>query len=102
MPHMRGFVWPRRSSSPRSCSTVREAHIRALGGRFRDVPQPRLVGARDWTGAHSLERELTQWQNLNMRHGETTRLVGVAAARAISAIEWSKHKRAPKRPFVIV
>jgi hypothetical protein len=44
-----------------------------------------LVGARDWTHAHALENELMRRQNLATRHGETTRLVGLVACRAVIA-----------------
>lgn len=44
-----------------------------------------LVGAQDWKGAHTLESELVQRQTLATRHGETTRLVGLPACRAIIA-----------------
>ncbi len=52
-----------------------------------------LVGARDWTGAHALENELMRRHNLATRHGETTRLVGLAACRAIMAFGRGDYSR---------
>lgn len=52
-----------------------------------------LVGERDWTRAHALESELTQRQNLATRHGETTRLVGLPACRAIIAFGRGEYAR---------
>lgn len=44
-----------------------------------------LVGARDWGRAQHLESELNQRQHFATRHGETTRLIGLPACRAIIA-----------------
>ena len=44
-----------------------------------------FVGARDWTLARRLERELAQRQSQRTRHAETTRRVGLPACRALIA-----------------
>ena len=44
-----------------------------------------FVGARDWTRAHGLERLLSRSRLMPTRHGETTRLVGLPACRALIA-----------------
>lgn len=44
-----------------------------------------LVGARDWARAEDLHSELMRRQGLATRHGETTRLIGLPACRAIIA-----------------
>jgi hypothetical protein len=44
-----------------------------------------FVGARDWNLARRLERELAQLQSHPTRHGDTTRLIGLPACRALIA-----------------
>jgi tetratricopeptide (TPR) repeat protein len=44
-----------------------------------------LVGARDWARADALQNALMQRQDLPTRYGETTRLIGLPACRAIIA-----------------
>jgi tetratricopeptide (TPR) repeat protein len=44
-----------------------------------------LVGARDWARAEDLQSELMRRQGMATRHGETTRLIGLPACRAIVA-----------------
>ncbi|MCC6194407.1 MAG: tetratricopeptide repeat protein [Burkholderiales bacterium] len=44
-----------------------------------------FVGARDWRNAQRLERSLTVAQAQRTRHGATTRLIGLAACRALVA-----------------
>jgi tetratricopeptide (TPR) repeat protein len=44
-----------------------------------------LVGARDWARAEDLQSELMRRQGMATRHGETTRLIGLPACRAIIA-----------------
>jgi hypothetical protein len=55
-----------------------------------------LVGAQDWKGAHTLERELVLRQHLITRHGETTRLVGLPACQAILAFGRGDYARCVK------
>lgn len=50
-----------------------------------------FVGARDWNRAQRLERVLTLCQASPTRHGETTRLLGLPASRALIAFGQSKH-----------
>src|SRR5205814_10295069 len=42
-----------------------------------------FVGAREWDLAQRLERELAQRQTHPTRHGDTTRLIGLPACRAL-------------------
>ena len=44
-----------------------------------------FVGARDWDRAQRLELALARGQSLPTRHGETTRLLGLPAGRALIA-----------------
>ncbi len=44
-----------------------------------------FVGARDWDRARELELALTESQSLPTRYGETTRLLGLPACRALLA-----------------
>ena len=44
-----------------------------------------FVGAEDWRSANRLETRLTQAANLATRYGETTRIVGLPACRAVMA-----------------
>ncbi|MFO1306261.1 MAG: tetratricopeptide repeat protein [Burkholderiales bacterium] len=44
-----------------------------------------FVGAHDWDLARRLEHELAERQALRTRHGETTRRIGLPAARALIA-----------------
>jgi hypothetical protein len=53
-----------------------------------------LVGARDWTGANRLVEELQCRHALGTRHGETTRLVGLAASEGILAFGRAEYARA--------
>lgn len=52
------------------------------------------VGARDWKSASHLESELQRRYTLRTRYGETTRLVGLPAARAIIAFGRRDYERA--------
>jgi len=61
-------------------------HIEDRFCSFHDVhAMLAFVGARDWTHAHDLERVLSRSRLLSTRHGETTRLVGLPACRALIA-----------------
>ena len=51
------------------------------------------VGARDWKSALQLEGELQRRQTLRTRYGETTRLVGLPAARALIAFAREDYTR---------
>jgi tetratricopeptide (TPR) repeat protein len=53
-----------------------------------------FVGARDWTLAQELERELAQRRSQRTRHGETTRRVGLPACRALIAFGRGDYTRA--------
>jgi hypothetical protein len=53
-----------------------------------------LVGARDWAGANRLLGELRCRDTLATRHGETTRLVGLAASQGILAFGGAEYARA--------
>jgi hypothetical protein len=44
-----------------------------------------FVGAQDWPHASRLQEEFTRRRDLSTRHGETTRLVGEPAGRALMA-----------------
>ncbi|MEO8040243.1 MAG: tetratricopeptide repeat protein [Betaproteobacteria bacterium] len=44
-----------------------------------------FVGAHDWERAHGLEHALVKGQSLPTRHGESTRLAGLSACRALFA-----------------
>ncbi|MDQ6916619.1 MAG: tetratricopeptide repeat protein [Pseudomonadota bacterium] len=50
-----------------------------------------FVGARDWNRAQRLEQVLTSSHSSPTRHGETTRLLGLPAARALMAFGQSKY-----------
>src|SRR5205814_6031646 len=50
-----------------------------------------FVGARDWNRAGRLERVLVNSNILPTRHGETTRLLGLRAARALIAFGQGKN-----------
>jgi len=52
------------------------------------------VGARDWSSAGRLERALLERQASETRYGETTRLVGLPASRAIVAFGRGDYARA--------
>jgi len=53
-----------------------------------------LVGARDWSGARGLEAGLLKSQQRHTRYGETTRVVGLPASRAIMAFGRGDYARA--------
>ncbi len=53
-----------------------------------------FTGARDWGNAQRLESELARRQDSLTRHGETTRLVGLPACRAIVAFGRAEYARA--------
>jgi hypothetical protein len=53
-----------------------------------------LVGARDWTAANRLVEELQCRHALATRHGETTRLIGLAASEGILAFGRAEYARA--------
>jgi hypothetical protein len=53
-----------------------------------------LVGARDWVQANRLERELLRRRPFATRHGETTRLIGLPACRALLAFGRGRYARA--------
>jgi tetratricopeptide (TPR) repeat protein len=53
-----------------------------------------FTGARDWGNAQRLESELARRQDSLSRHGETTRLVGLPACRAIVAFGRAEYARA--------
>jgi tetratricopeptide (TPR) repeat protein len=55
-----------------------------------------LVGARDFRSADRLERQLFRHHRLPTRYGETTRLVGLPAARAVIAFGRGEYARASK------
>ena len=55
-----------------------------------------LVGARDFRNADRLERQLFRHHRLPTRYGETTRLVGLPAARAVIAFGRGQYARASK------
>jgi hypothetical protein len=55
-----------------------------------------LVGARDFRNADRLERQLFRHHRLPTRYGETTRLVGLPAARAVIAFGRGEYARASK------
>jgi tetratricopeptide (TPR) repeat protein len=50
-----------------------------------------FVGARDWDRARRLEEFLDHGASLPTRHGATTRLLGLAACRALIAFEKGNH-----------
>jgi len=52
------------------------------------------VGAQDWRAARQLERALLASQTQRSRYGETTRLVGLKACRAIIAFGRGQYDRA--------
>jgi hypothetical protein len=53
-----------------------------------------LVGAQDWRGVGRLERALMRHRKPDTRYGETTRLVGLPACRAIVAFGRGDYARA--------
>jgi len=53
-----------------------------------------LVGARDWTSASRLESVLLRHSRLDTRYGETTRLIGLPACRAMVAFGRGDYARA--------
>jgi len=52
-----------------------------------------LVGAEDWKGVDRLERHLLQSCTRRTRYGETTRLVGLPACRAVMAFGRGEYAR---------
>lgn len=53
-----------------------------------------FVGARKWQLAERMERELVRRQSPLTRHGETTRLIGLPASRALMAFGRGDYDRA--------
>lgn len=53
-----------------------------------------FVGAGDWARASELQCELARRQALTSRHGETTRLIGLPACRAVMAFGRGDYVRA--------
>jgi hypothetical protein len=53
-----------------------------------------FVGAKNWAYAQQLEGELLRCSSLATRHGETTRLIGLAACRGIIAFARGDYARA--------
>ena len=53
-----------------------------------------FVGARNWNLARRLERELARRQSQATRHGDTTRLIGLPACRALIAFARGDHASA--------
>jgi tetratricopeptide (TPR) repeat protein len=52
-----------------------------------------FIGARDWVSASRLEHELLERGQQRTRHGETTRLIGLPACRALIAFGQGKFER---------
>jgi tetratricopeptide (TPR) repeat protein len=72
-------------------SAAWKAHIGDGFCSFNDLhAMLAFVGARDWVSASRLEHELLQRGQQHTRHGETTRLIGLPACRALIAFGHGK------------